>query len=275
MAYTQEDLIKSFLAGGAYHAMPSVLSTSYLFAISEGDIVGHKPWWMNGYTAGATTTETDVWEGATSYAFPAAKMGMEVVSSDNTNDKAGGTGALTVTIDYLDDAYAPHSETVTLNGTTVVPTVAVDIFRVQSFRIATVGTAGKAAGNITLRHLSDTPVYAQIATGYTKSRSGIWTVPAGKALYITSVAVSALNAGADKGTRFTMRATYDADLAARLTAGVFFMPHFEINLRNGPFQRTFEMPIRFPEKVDIKMSALAEAASTICIAGLRGWYETP
>ncbi len=274
MAYTLEDLVKSHLSGGSFHSNPRVTSTPYLYQIAEGNIAGHVPFYLNGFTAGATTSETDVWTGATSYTFPTAAMGMEVVSSDNTNDKANGNGALTVIIDYLDGNYAPKSETVTLNGTTVVPTVAQDIFRVQSFRVATTGSTGKAAGNISLRHLSDTPVYGQISTGYTKDRTAIWTVPAGKMLLVTSVAVAALNSSADKGCRFTLRATYDMALATRLTAGIFFMPYFEIALRNGAIQRDFEMPMKFSEKVDIKMSALAEAASTTAIVALRGWYET-
>lgn len=269
MPYTLEDLAKSFLTGGSVHAPQE----PYLTMIAEGDITGHAPWYKNGFTSGATTSETDVWGGASAYVFPTAEMGMEVVSSDNTQDKAGGSGALTVKIYYLTAAGVAKTETVTLNGTTVVPTVATDIYRVNAFVVASTGAGGKPVGNITLRHLSDTPVYSQIAAGYTKDRSAIYTVPAGKTLYLTSIALSTLNAGADKGCRFTLRASYDDLASVALTPGVFFMPYFEIGARNGAFVREFEMPLKFVAGTDIKMAALAEAASTTCTVAMRGWLE--
>jgi hypothetical protein len=269
MADTLEDLAKSFLTGGSMHAPQE----PYLTMIAEGDIAGHAPWYKNGYTTGATTTETEIWGAASAYVFPTAEMGMEVVSSDNTQDKAGGTGALGVKIYYLTAAGVAKTEIITLNGTTVVPTVATDIYRVNAFAVSSTGTGGKPVGNITLRHLSDTPVYSHITAGYTKDRSAIYTVPAGKTLYVTSIAVSTLNAGADKGCRFTLRATFDDLANGSLTPGVFFMPYFEIGARNGSFFRGFEMPLKFIAGTDIKVSATAEAASTTCTVALRGWLE--
>ena len=273
MAYTLEDLLKSFLQDGAIHTQPRAIAQSYLHALSEGDIANHTPWYKNGFTAGATTTETDVWTSASAYVFPTGAMGMEVVSSDNTQDKAGGTGALGVKIYYLTATGVEKTEIVTLNGTTVVATTATDIYRVNAFTVSSVGTGGKPVGNITLRHLSDTPIYGHIAAGYTKDRSAIYTVPTGKTLYITSLALSTLNAGADKGCRLTLRATFDDLANGSLTPGVFFMPYFEITARNGTFFREFEIPLKFIAGTDIKMSALAEAAATTCTVAMRGWLE--
>ena len=274
MANTLEDLVKSYLQGGSLHAIPQTIAEPYLVSVAEGEVAGHVPWSKNGHTAGAGTSETDVWTGATSYSFPAAEMGMEVVSTDNTNDKEGGTGALTVKIYYLTLLGVAKTETVTLNGTAAVATVATDIYRVNNFVVASTGTSGKAAGTISLRHLSDTPTYAQISAGYTRDRSSIYTVPAGKVLYVTSLAVSTLNASADKGARITLRATYDDLADAATTPGVLFMPYFEIAARNGTFMRTFELPLRFVAGTDIKTSVTAEAASTTCTIGLRGWLES-
>lgn len=60
----------------------------YLVGISEGDIAGHTPWSKIGYTPTMTTTDSDIWSAAGSYVFPAAAAGMELVSSDNAQDKA-------------------------------------------------------------------------------------------------------------------------------------------------------------------------------------------
>ncbi len=270
MAYTLEDLLKSFLQDGAIHTQPRAIAQSYLHALSEGDIANHTPWSKYGYTGAATTTETDVWTAATAYTFPAAEMAMEVLSSDNTQDKTGGTGALTVKIYYLDSDGVAKMIVLGLNGTTPVATGVSDIYRITNFAVGTTGTGGKPVGTITLRHLDDTPVYGQITAGYTRDRSSIYTVPAGKTLYVTSVAVAALNAGADKGCRFILRGTY-SDLEGAVTD--FFMPYFEIQLRNGTFCREFEIPLKFVAGTDIKFSAIAEAAGTSCTTALRGWLE--
>ncbi len=270
MAYTLEDLLKSFLQDGAIHTQPRAIAQSYLHALSEGDIANHTPWSKYGYTGAATTTETDVWTLASAYTFPTTNMVMEVLSSDNTQDKANGTGALSVKIYYLTAAGVAKTTTVVLNGTTPVATSVADIYRINNFVVGSTGSGGKPVGTITLRHLDDTPIYGQITAGFTRDWSSVYTVPAGKTLYVTSVAVAALNTGADKGCRFILRGTYN-DLDSAVVD--FFMPYFEVQLRNGTFARDFEVPLKFVAGTDIKFSAIAEAAGTSCTTALRGWLE--
>jgi hypothetical protein len=126
-----------------------------------------------------------------------------------------------------------------------------------------------AAGNINLRHLDDTPVYSQIATGLTRARNLTYTVPVDKVLYITSVTYSVY--GATKGIRFTTRATYDPFTN---TTTSFFIPYTEVSMGNGAFHRPLEIPTRFPEGVRIKVSGIADAAGSVSEIALRGWVET-
>jgi len=73
------------------------------------------------------------------------------ISSSNANDTSAGTGARTVKITYLDATGAgPFTETVTLNGTTPVNTVATDICYIESIEVLTVGSGNSNAGTITL-----------------------------------------------------------------------------------------------------------------------------
>lgn len=78
---------------------------------------------------------------------------LEVVSS-SANDAAAGTGARTVTIIYLNPSGAVLSETVTLNGTSAVATVATNIWRILDMWCASFGSGGTNAGTITLRVVS-------------------------------------------------------------------------------------------------------------------------
>lgn len=73
------------------------------------------------------------------------------VSSSNANDTSAGTGARTILLTYYTSAgVGPLTETVTLNGTTAVNTVATDICFIESMRVLTAGSVGTNVGVITL-----------------------------------------------------------------------------------------------------------------------------
>jgi hypothetical protein len=105
-------------------------------------------------------------------------------------DSSAATGAMAVKIEYLDDAFAEKSEIVILNTTTYVDTVNSDLYRINSFRVIACGTKATptyaAVGNITLRGNVTTTTYSYITAGYTRARNVMYTVPAGKTLYIVS-----------------------------------------------------------------------------------------
>ena len=247
-----------------------VQAKPYLYAIAEGDEAGHTLIQKVGYNAAVGTTEVDVWSiGNTQYVYPvAAGIQMAVASSDNTNDKAGGTGALTVTIGYLDANYAEQTTTVTLNGTTRVNTTPTNIRRINSFRVATTGTAGKPAGNLSLTNTGGTVTYSYIAAGYTRARNSIYTVPAGKSLYLTSMSASAAGA---KYLRVILKASTNAGTV--FTSGVQFYPYYEVVLLNSVSNKDFNAPLVFHATTDIKVTAIAEASGSIVTCDYRGWIE--
>lgn len=226
------------------------------------------PWSKIGYNPSVGTTEELVWPVGGAYVWPSAEMGMEVVSS-SADDDVGGTGVEKVKLTYLDDAFAEHTETISMNGTTVVPTTATDIFRIQNFVVYQTGSGGTSAGNIAIRHLSDTPVYSQIEAGYTRARNLTYTVPAGYYLYITSITLSVNSA--NKGVRVTTRANYDGSRPTELLT--FFMPYTEFAVPNGYAYRPLEFPTKFPEGVRIMVTAKSDQDGAIVAMALRGWLE--
>jgi hypothetical protein len=201
-----------------------VNSTPYGYDVAEGNIANHSPFFKTGFNADVDATEEDMWTAGGVYVFPVAAQGMEVVSTDNTNDKAGGTGALTVKVWYLTNTFVEKSEVITMTGTTLVETAATDIYRVNAFRVMTAGTSGSAAGTISIRNKTDhTTVYSQIAAGQTRARNSIYTVPALKTLYITQISCSTGNASGGRYARFTLRAKYDDIIKAVST---LFYPYY-------------------------------------------------
>lgn len=99
------------------------------------------------------------------------------IKSASVNDTAAGTGARTVKITYYtlasDGTIAgPYYETVTLNGTTAVATVASNIALIERMDVATAGSGGVAAGAISLYtdNAGAGSVIGSIASGDVRTR---------------------------------------------------------------------------------------------------------
>lgn len=331
----------------------SLTSRTYNEAISHGDIANHTIWRKIGYTPTMTTSESDIWSLAGNYVFPIAAAGMEMLSSDNTQDigtsifngtstggstttlidtgkdftagtpvavgdcvildksgttpefgyvtavtnattltisggfssggtgasrtytiidKSAYTGAQAVLIEYLNGSYATKFEIVVLNGTTVVPTVNLDLFRINEMVVIATGTGNKPVGNISLRNLADTPTYGYITAGYTRSRSSIYTVPAGYTLYISTASI---------GYGYSTNQTHYARLYIRTNVepinysrtGNIFYPYKEAICANNSQEIVLLEPGRFPEKSDIKVSGISTFAG-IADVDMNGWLET-
>lgn len=244
----------------------------YFVEISEGNVAGHTPVSRFGFNAAVGTSIEDIWLGSSLYVFPTVAQQMSIVSN-SAQDAADGSGARTVTVFYLDSNYGEHTEVVSMNGTTAVLTTATNIFRVNEFMTATVGSNSTAVGQITISAVGGTPIYRYIFPGFNRSRGSHYTVPAGKTLFINhwTTGVGGLNAA--NLVRVTFRSTYNDVSGAQLTAGLFFIPQAEIAMPNGVVDRHFDFPLKFPAGTDIKVSAFTDGGSCSVETTWRGWTE--
>jgi hypothetical protein len=238
-----------------------------------GRIPNTRVWEKLGYNGAVGNTTEDIWELGGTYPWLAAAAGLEVVGG--AADTVAGAGVQQVQIEYLDASYVEKSTIVTMTGAVAAPTPALDIFRIQHFCVYRTGANGLSASQIVLRSLGGGTTRSVIAAGYTLSRSSAWTVPAGKTLYITSLAVSCGSDTPDRNTLVTMRANYDDSNDRVLTPlGVFFMPFFEVLLEDLSLWREMEVPIKLPATVDLKISGLADSNSAMCASAMRGFVAT-
>lgn len=222
---------------------------------------------FNGSITGAN--QEDMWTQGAAYEFPAtgtypgAKL--EVISGSADDDGSpAGTGVQTVKIGYLDGSGVQKSETVTLNGTTAVQTTATDIWRINSFRAASVGTGGVAAGAITLQELDGAPVFSSIAAGQTRARNMAYTVPYGKALLIHEISTSSAAATIEKAfLKFTLRGNLNE--GAKTAVG-FDFPLWEGVVAGTGWQVKLEEPIYVPALVDLHMVVIGNAATDAAAA---------
>lgn len=247
-------------------------SMSYLYDIAEGNVAGHTAFGKLGYNGSVGATEEDIITQGGLYPWiPAGGVALEVVSSD-ANDTLAGTGIQKVKITYLDVDFSEQTQILNMAGLTPVPLTDVTIFRVNSIRATQVGTNNMAVGNVTCRLVGGAAtVYRQIEAGFTRGRGLTYTVPLGKTLYITSIAVSSGHTTSGKIVKWTGRAKVD-DSASTVKID-FFQPFFEILTQDNSFYRNFEMPIVIPATADLKMSAISNGADSFCSCALRGWIE--
>jgi len=241
--------------------------------IARGLVTGYRVWGKIGFKNGVTA-EQDIGPWMTApYVFPAAALTLTAISDSIEDDpvKADtdpGTGAHSITLHYLTDAYVEKSVTIALNGTAAVE-LADDVFRVQNCHVTTAGTGGQAAGNITLA--SGGITYGYIEATKTRMRQCIWTVPLGKTLYISQYSFACSEQALSKYARFTLKANYDYLTDVILQRGLY-IPYSEQTLNNTPFIHKMYSPLMFPATTDITVCCYA-SSSAVVSCSLDGWLE--
>lgn len=156
-----------------------------------------------------------------------------------------------------------------MNGTSDV-TTSNSYIRINACYALTAGSGGAAAGIIIVKNTAGTVTYSAITAGFVTCRQMIYTVPAGKTLYLTSITVGSGDGGnALKLNAITHTPKY------RLFGGSVFYPAGELLTLNSTNLRRLEVPTKFQEKTDIKISVYGDyaSASTTCVDAVRGWLE--
>ncbi len=166
---------------------------------------------------GTTATGEDIWRGAATSTPTPADVGEQMtLVSDDVQDTTLGTGVRRVRIDYIDAAGDEQTETVDLDGTTPVDTVATDIRFVNDMYTVLVGSNGVAEGEIIIyKKGAASTIYNMIAEGGNKSLVPHRMVPAGKCLILQG-----WHATEAQGRRQTLRIR-STDMNGTLLPGVF------------------------------------------------------
>ena len=233
--------------------------------------LNREPAFVLGRRTNLDNNRCDLWEGPTcKYVFPAAPTQMRIVST-SANDAAGNTGVRLLTIDYLDTNYIERSETVVTAGLTPVTTVSTNILRVNRMHSDTVGSNGSAVGVLSLTDTAGTVTYSVIPSGFVASRQAIYTVPAAKSFYVSHWQASS---GAPTGSHFTIVSARATSFNGITHAGVFASFDETGSLNNG-IAITLPIPVMVPEKVDMKLTAVSDAANAgvTALGTLMGWLE--
>jgi hypothetical protein len=223
--------------------------------VAQGLVPGYSSFSVFGYNPDVDQTEETIWPDGGLIPHPTTDSQLTIVSTSTDDDgDPVGTGARTVYIEGLDENYEVVSETVTMNGTTGVTTVNSYMY-VNQFYVATVGSGGANAGEITAK--VGATLYDIIATGYNNRTTAHYCVPAGYTAYLLEGTFTAGQATGTTGITGYLK-QHGPDGVLRVGAVVA--------INNGSVQYDFANPYVVPEKNCIGASAIGSANNNLVSA---------
>lgn len=132
------------------------------------------------------------------------------------------------------------------------------MFRVEC---SAVGTGGVNAGALTIADTGASGPFLLIPAGEGAADGAVYTVPAGKTLYVTSWM------GSEAGSVSTRFALWYRP------PGESWKISSRESIAYANFQRILEEPPSFVAGTDIEIRSYATGGSGIVSAGFEGWYE--
>mgnify|MGYP001584774838 CR=1 FL=1 len=233
----------------------------FYFSVAKGKIKGYRALKINGKNSDIDDVSEDLWEVGGTYVYPPANGIQMSVQSSNANDTAAGTGARKVEIHYLDNNYIERDEEITLNGLASVLTVATNILRVNGIHSVSAGSNGSPVGNITLTNVAVTVTYTRLTAGSNTHKQAIFTVPLGKDFFVLAWGTGSGTPAGSRFVQFSLLATaHDDEGIIEVSDGLFHLWDETSSQDNDIFKK-YAIPIYFPEKSDVKISAISDAAA--------------
>ncbi len=170
--------------------MPRIITPQGEHFISELKTevaLGNVPGWeilrRFGINADIDIGTEDIWQAGGTRILPATAAQVSVEST-SVNDTVAGTGLRLLFIQGLDEDYMQQQEVVAMNGTTAVLTTN-DYLRINNAFAASSGTSLGNEGDISLTIGANLQSF--IGTGFARTQTCMYTVPANKSFLLTNV----------------------------------------------------------------------------------------
>lgn len=125
------------------------------------------------------------------------------ISSSDINDTSAGTGARTILIFGIDGSYNRATETVTMNGTTNMPTVN-SYHHIHLVQIITAGSTANNIGTISAVAQTDATTTITVSPGFNQSCSSVYLVPVGYKGYIMKIRARMQQSTATSGANIAL-----------------------------------------------------------------------
>lgn len=194
-------------------------------------------------------------------------------ASSSANDTAAGTGARTIEIEYYTSTgVGPFLETITLNGTSFVNTVATNICYVEHVFVVTAGSTLSNVGILTMK-AATAGGGATIGTIAATDNQTFWAhhyVPTGKEMNITGVAVSHNGTTIGSGGVFVVKATPIGVANAAINQVTDFIRLYG---QASTFSRTYTSPVKVPGPAKVFLFVTPEANASTVYRGSMDFFQ--
>jgi len=207
--------------------------------VSRGQIAFHEPLFKFGFNQDVSATFQTIWTGGGLYTYPTSAANLGVVST------AAADTTTCIKVIGLDGDYNEIEEKVTVNGTTTVTTNS-EYLRVYRAYVS----ANEPTGNIDITHSGT--LSAQIVSGTNQTLMAVFTVPAGKSLYINR---TQLGCGTTTGAQFMT-----VDFKVKKENGVF-QTKTRSTVQDENIDIIYDYPLKIEEKSDVEIRAKNSAGA--------------
>jgi len=208
----------------------------------------------------------------TAYTEPASNAQRSIVSA-SANDSSAGTGARTVQIQYCTVAgVCGLFETVTLNGTTAVNTVATNICYIEKMLVMTVGSTASNVGIISLKAATSGGGVTVGTIAATDNRTfwGHHYVDSGKTMNISGVSVSHSGTTVGSGGVFIIRAI-PLNVANQVEQQI--SDFVRLYGQSSTFSRNYSSPIPIVGPARVLMYVTPETSTSTVYRGAMDFFE--
>lgn len=228
--------------------------------ISAGDVTGYAAIHKFGRNPNVGNAPETIWMYGGKYQYLAFGAASTLYAySANSEDSAAGDGARTITIQGLDNDFNEIEETVTVGGAATT----LEFLRVYRAFVATAGSTNTNEGDVLISTASGGggTVLADIGTigtgttfGLGQTQLALYTIPAGKAGYLTTWNVGLAPAN-NKATVILKSRELNGD-------GPFRTKDI-VDIVGGYHTQNYSIPLCFPAKTDIEVLASGDTSSII------------
>jgi len=212
-----------------------------------------------GRNPSVATAGEDIHDAGGIYVFPTLASKINVQSTSAEDGAGTLTGALSISIQGLDQNYNQIIEMVILNGLTTVSTVN-QFIRVFRMLVETTGSAGANVGIITAGSQAEVLTLATIRAGKGQTNMALYTIPKGHKGFLKKWYISILKAGTE-----TKTVAADCDIFRR-SFGKAWRSTQPISIQSngsGLYQYEFFASVELEAKTDIVINAEPSSTSDI------------
>lgn len=195
------------------------------------------------------------------------------IASSSANDTSAGTGARTVKITYYTATLTgPFTETVTLNGTSYVNTVATNICYIEQIDVITAGSTGSNVGTLTLKASTGGGGATIVTIKATNNQTliPIHYVATGKICRITGISCGHNGTTVGSGALFTINVQ---DLSTANLVERQVSDFVRLYGQTSTFSRIYESPIVVTGPARIRVYVTPETSSSTIYRAAFDFYE--